>query len=240
MPLEHDQPNLEPSVEEHDAEAVAAGSTEADCAAVLEILAEYRAPAGPLLEIACGSGRHLRELARHGHAVTGVDLDPQMLEAARTAGLPQGCELIQTDAAELALERRFAAALLFNRSLVCFHSHRQAWGLFTGIARQLLPGGLAVIDNCCSPLWAEVANGNYSNGLSGDGQQQLFFLPGENRFVWRRGSAVDLASWGPKPEDRIYRLWSLGEVALAASGAGLALCCLASDSPFMVLRREER
>lgn len=239
MPTDHDQPNLEPSVDQHDAEAIAPGSTERDLAHLRAAFAEHGLVDGPLLDLGCGSGRHLRALAADGHRVTGVDLDPRMLAAARAAGLPAGCDLVEADAARLDLGTRFAAILLLNRGLVCFHSHRLAWGLFTSIREHLLPGGLAVIDNCCTELWDEVAKGNYSNGLSGDGEQQLFFLRGENRFVWRRGEAVDPDSWTPRPEDRIYRLWSLGEVALAAAGAGLALCCLASDSPLIVLRRQE-
>ena len=240
MAQDHDQPNLERSVATHDAEAIEPGSTERDIGALAVVFRRFALPAGPLLDIGCGSGRHLRALAAEGHRVTGIDLDQRMLAAAEQAGVPPGCELVPADAAALDLPQRYAAALVLNRGLVCFHSHRLAWGLFTSVARHLAPGGLMVIDNCCSELWDEVAKGNYCNGLAADGEQQLFFLPGENRFVWRRGDEVDLTSWEPRPDDRIYRLWSLGEVALAAAGAGLALCCLASDSPFIVLRREEQ
>ena len=128
-------------------------------------------------------------------------------------------------------------AWLLNRSLVCFHSQRQALGLFRTVAQHLLPGGLLVIDNCCATTWSEIANGDYSDGLSLDGDQQLFFLQGDNRFVWRRGEAVDADSWLPKPDDRIFRCWSLSEVALAAAAADLTLVVLAPESPFIVLQR---
>ena len=54
-------------------------------------------PAGrPVLDVACGAGRHLHEFARHGHAVTGVDRDPQALAAAK--GLLRGAgELVLAD-----------------------------------------------------------------------------------------------------------------------------------------------
>ncbi len=40
-------------------------------------------PAGrPVLDVACGSGRHLAVFAQRGHPVTGVDRDPQALAAA--------------------------------------------------------------------------------------------------------------------------------------------------------------
>lgn len=60
-------------------------------AAFLEALVERHAlPSAPrarrklrVLEPACGSGRLVAELARRGHAVTGFDLSPTMLEFAR-------------------------------------------------------------------------------------------------------------------------------------------------------------
>jgi len=40
------------------------------------------AAGGTVLDVACGSGRHLRWFNERGHAVTGVDRDPQALAAA--------------------------------------------------------------------------------------------------------------------------------------------------------------
>jgi SAM-dependent methyltransferase len=41
---------------------------------------------GTVLDVACGSGRHLRWLAAQGHAVTGVDRDAAALEPLRALG----------------------------------------------------------------------------------------------------------------------------------------------------------
>ena len=49
-------------------------------------------PGGTVLDVACGSGRHLRWLAAHGFAVTGVDRD-----AAALAPLATAAELIVAD-----------------------------------------------------------------------------------------------------------------------------------------------
>ena len=44
-------------------------------------------PAGaPVLDVACGLGRHLRWFAARGHPVTGVDRSPQAIEAAAAVG----------------------------------------------------------------------------------------------------------------------------------------------------------
>ena len=50
------------------------------------------APGAPVLDVACGSGRHLRWLASQGHPVTGVDRDAQALATLAGVG-----ELIEAD-----------------------------------------------------------------------------------------------------------------------------------------------
>lgn len=52
-------------------------------------------PRGAVLDVACGSGRHLRWLAAQGFAVTGVDRDADVLEA--LAALCPSAELITAD-----------------------------------------------------------------------------------------------------------------------------------------------
>jgi len=55
-------------------------------------LALARRTGGPILELAAGSGRLAVPLAEAGHRVTGVDLDPAMLERARSAAMRAGNE----------------------------------------------------------------------------------------------------------------------------------------------------
>jgi SAM-dependent methyltransferase len=43
-------------------------------------------PGGTVLDLACGSGRHLRWLASQGFALTGVDRDAAAVDALRAAG----------------------------------------------------------------------------------------------------------------------------------------------------------
>ena len=50
------------------------------------------APGAPVLDVACGSGRHMHWFAQRGHPVTGVDRDAHALAAARAWG-----EVIEAD-----------------------------------------------------------------------------------------------------------------------------------------------
>ena len=54
-------------------------------------------PAAPVLDIACGSGRHLRWLAARGHPVTGIDRDAAALAASHGLVAAGQAELIQAD-----------------------------------------------------------------------------------------------------------------------------------------------
>jgi len=239
MPFSHDRPNLERSPAAHRAEAVDPARTGADLDRLLAAMAEFDAPDGPLLDLACGDGRHVAAAVARGLDAHGIDRDPRMVAAARERHSEIGERVVEGDAAELRLPERFAAISLFNRSLAVFHSHRLAWGLFRSVAAHLLPGGIFAIDDCCTPLWNQIREGCFADGLSEDGREQLLFLPGENRFVWRRGDEVDPECWEVRPDDRIFRCWSLGEIALAAAGVGLAPRRLAADTGLLILRKTE-
>ncbi len=43
-------------------------------------------PQAPVLDVACGQGRHLRWFHTLGHPVTGIDRNPQAIDAAATVG----------------------------------------------------------------------------------------------------------------------------------------------------------
>jgi SAM-dependent methyltransferase len=77
---------------------------------------------GPILDLACGTGRLLLPLVRDGHQVTGVDRSPEMLAAAarRVARLSERrraqCSLAQADMRSFALDHRASLAI------AAFHS----------------------------------------------------------------------------------------------------------------------
>jgi SAM-dependent methyltransferase len=77
-------------------------------------LAFARRFGGPVLELACGSGRLLAPLAEAGFDVTGVDSSPAMLERARQRLASAGLQatLVEQRLQELHLEGRYRAILI--------------------------------------------------------------------------------------------------------------------------------
>jgi SAM-dependent methyltransferase len=116
-------------------------------------LALAAASDGPILELACGSGRICVPLAAAGHRVTGVDLDPYMLDRARSAWGARGdatdggsLDLVEADMTSVALKERFGLVVLaFNGLFVLQDRPAQERAMQT-IATHLAPDGRAVID----------------------------------------------------------------------------------------------
>jgi ubiquinone/menaquinone biosynthesis C-methylase UbiE len=113
---------------------------------VAEVLAE-RVAAGPgveLLDVATGSGNVALAAARAGASVTGLDLTPKLLEAARRRAEEADLEVqfVEGDAEELPFERDS-----FDRVTSCFGvmfapRHEQAAGELARVAR---PGGMIAV-----------------------------------------------------------------------------------------------
>jgi SAM-dependent methyltransferase len=107
---------------------------------------------GPVLELAVGSGRLAVPLARAGHDVVGVDIDPAMLARADAAwragrrGRRGSLRLIEADMLTLRLEERFSLAVLALNTLLSLDSAERQERALCSLAAHLRPGGLAVVD----------------------------------------------------------------------------------------------
>ena len=107
---------------------------------------------GPILELAVGTGRLAIPLAEAGHHVTGVDLDPAMLDRARArihgAAGEDRLTLVEANIVGLRLPDagRFGLAFIALNSLLVLPTRAAQRAALKAMADHLAPGGLAVAD----------------------------------------------------------------------------------------------
>lgn len=97
-----------------------------------------------VLDLACGTGRHSRELTRRGFEVVGVDISPDLLEMAEREAAEAGLEIsfLEADLRELALSDEFDLVLSLNDGAVgYFETDEENRRTFEVVARALRAGG---------------------------------------------------------------------------------------------------
>jgi SAM-dependent methyltransferase len=130
-----------PVVVWHDLEC---GSYDTDLPLWRELAAAAR---GPVLDIGAGTGRVALDLARLGHDVTAVDLDPELLSVLRERATSEGLriETAAADARELALQRRFALVLVPMQTVQLLGGPAGRARFLCRLRDHLAPGGLAAL-----------------------------------------------------------------------------------------------
>jgi SAM-dependent methyltransferase len=119
-------------------------------------LAFYRALAretgGPVLEIACGTGRIAIPIARDGLAVTGIDIVPGMIEQARrkSAGLP--ARWYVADARSFDLGERFRLIFLTGNAFQMFLTRADQKALLERARAHLHDDGIFAFETR-NPRW---------------------------------------------------------------------------------------
>lgn len=98
---------------------------------------------GTLLDVACGTGRHL-ELLREHYQVEGLDVDPEMVEIARSRGL----RVRHDDLATFDLGRSFDVATCLFSSIGYVPDLK---GAVRNLVRHVAPGGVLAIEPWLAP-----------------------------------------------------------------------------------------
>jgi SAM-dependent methyltransferase len=112
------------------------------------LIQTHRLGARSLLDVACGTGGHLRHL-RDRYDTTGVDIDPGMLGEAQR-NLPE-VTLVEADMRTLSLDRTFDAVVCLFSSIGYLRSPEELDQAVGAMAGHLSPGGVLIIDGWIRP-----------------------------------------------------------------------------------------
>jgi SAM-dependent methyltransferase len=106
-------------------------------------------PPAKILDVPCGGGRHSRALAGRGYRMTGVDISPGFLDAARsgTKAHPGTVAWKQREMRDLPWPESFDGAFSFGNSFGYLDDDGNAEFL-NAVARALRPGARFVLEAC--------------------------------------------------------------------------------------------
>ena len=115
----------------------------------LHALIEERSPgASTLLDVACGTGKHLEQL-RAWYEVSGLDLDPQLLALARER--LGAVELHEGDMTAFSLGRRFDVVTCLFSSIGYVGTVERLGDAIAAMAAHLNPGGVLIVEPWLTP-----------------------------------------------------------------------------------------
>jgi SAM-dependent methyltransferase len=109
---------------------------------------EARRWGGPVLELACGTGRLTLPIADDGHDVVGLDASRAMLAAAARKGAEARVQarFVLGDMRDFDLGQRFGLVIISCNSLAHLTSRGDLRSCFAAVRRHLSPGGILAFD----------------------------------------------------------------------------------------------
>ena len=169
---------------------------------VLQALAAGDLPAGPALDLGCGTGTNVITLAQHGRQVIGLDFVPRAIaaakEKARQAGLASQTRFLVADVTRLPELNLPPCA--FALDMGCFHglSPDQQTRYAAGLSAQLIPGARYMLyaadplieDGFHFGVGREQVERVFSPGFAITRAERGKFRRGESTWYWMTRSAT--------------------------------------------------
>lgn len=103
---------------------------------------------GPVLEVACGTGRITFPIAYDGVDITGLDISRPMLERARLRSAQEGLNIqwVEQDCRTMELNRQYGLIFSATNAMQHLLDVESACAFLQAARRALLPGGELVLD----------------------------------------------------------------------------------------------
>lgn len=121
--------------------------------------------AGPVVDIGCGSGELVRLLLADGYDAEGVDVSPEQVSLAHSAGL---CQVKQGDYRDVLGKRVGQLAAVTATDLLEHLAKYEVLDTMDLVAAALLPGGVFVarVPNSVSPFGGHIRYGDFTHESS--------------------------------------------------------------------------
>src|SRR5688500_12257129 len=119
---------------------------------------------GPVLEIACGTGRVSIPIARLGFAVTGLDIVSGMLELARSKSTGLPTRWVEGDARTFDLGEQFRLIFITGNAFQAFLTRADQEALLERVRAHLHDDGLFAFETR-NPRWANLTRSNQETPL---------------------------------------------------------------------------
>lgn len=178
---------------------------------------------GPLLDLCCGAGRHLKALRRLGFtSLAGLDLSAHLLKVAdeelhSVAG--EAVELIQADMRQIPCRSHFATILSLFTSFGYFVADEENAAVVEGVYQALRPGGKFLIDTLnrdCVLASLLPENVMEAEGFTARSRRSI---TADGRRV-EKVTVVQSAKGGEETFKESVRLFGAGEMEAMLSAAG--------------------
>ena len=196
---------------------------EAEAAALTTLIQDRRPGAESLLDVACGTGRHLELLRSSSPDLTGVDIEPRLLDIARTR-LPD-VPLHEADMRELDLGRRFDTVTCLFSSVGYLADVEELAGAIGRMSRHLEPGGVLVVDGWVKPeAWRPGVNVDALAGTAEDvavARLTRSWREDDRSHLDMRYAVATSAGFEQLAEHHVLRLFSDAQYRDAFRAAGL-------------------
>ena len=173
---------------------------------------------GPVLDLACGAGRHLEILRRANPLAFGMDLSPTLLGMA-AGSLRQW--LLRGDMRRLPVKEGSLSGICLWFTPFGYFPDEQNRALMLRLGALLRPGGVLVMDYLNADLVSrslEAEDTVARNGIRVDSRRSI-----EEQRLLKRMTLTNLASGETRKALESVRLYSPAELQAMASEAGLHL-----------------
>ncbi|MEA3322512.1 MAG: class I SAM-dependent methyltransferase [Bacillota bacterium] len=114
----------------------------------LPLILEWVPESGPIIELACGTGRLTIPLAEQGHEMIGVDIHGGMLERAKTKATDKNLTIqwFLQDCTQLSLKQSTKLMFMSGHSFQHFLTNEVQDALFQSVHQHLEDGGIFIFD----------------------------------------------------------------------------------------------